>query len=150
MLGELNENQIEDLLKQQVTGRIGCHADGTTYIVPINYVYKDGYIYGHSAEGRKIEMLRKNPEVCFQVDNIESINKWKSVIIWGKYQEITDGREMQMAMQEIIRHIMPQMTGENAHPSHGITEDESDIGTSIDLVLYKIRADKKTGRFEEP
>jgi nitroimidazol reductase NimA-like FMN-containing flavoprotein (pyridoxamine 5'-phosphate oxidase superfamily) len=150
MLGTLSEDQIEDLLKQQVTGRIGCHADGITYVVPINYVYKDGCIYGHSAEGKKIKMLRNNPQVCFQVDDIENILKWKSVIAWGVYRQITDREEMQKAMQEIIRHIMPVMTDNDGHPSHGITENESDIGTSIDLILYKICLNKKTGRFEQP
>lgn len=150
MLGTLDENQIEDLLKQQVTGRIGCYADGITYIVPINYVYKDGYIYGHSAAGKKIEMLRKNPQVCFQIDHIESIVKWKSVIVWGVYQEITEREEMQEAMQGIIHHIIPLMPDENEHPSHGITDNESDIGTSIDLILYKIRLTEKSGRFEDP
>ncbi|HEY0176453.1 MAG TPA: pyridoxamine 5'-phosphate oxidase family protein [Pedobacter sp.] len=150
MLGELTENQIEDLLKQQVTGRIGCHADGITYVVPINYVYKDNYIYGHSAAGKKIEMLRNNPQVCFQVDEIESILKWKSVIAWGVYEQITDKEEMQKAMQEIIYHILPLISNNDGHPSHGITENESDIGTSIDLILYKICLNKKTGRFEQP
>jgi nitroimidazol reductase NimA-like FMN-containing flavoprotein (pyridoxamine 5'-phosphate oxidase superfamily) len=150
MLGVLSENEIEDVLEQQAIGRIGCHADGITYVVPINYVYKDGYVYGHSAEGKKIDMLRSNPQVCFQIDDIESITQWKSVITWGVYEEITDGKEMQKAMQEIIRHIMPLITDNNAHPSHGITESESDIGTSVDLILYKILLNKKTGRFEQP
>lgn len=150
MLGELSESQIEDLLKQQVTGRIGCHADGITYVVPINYAYKDGYIYGHSAAGQKIDMLRKNPQVCFQVDEIENILQWKSVITWGVYQEITDREEMTKAMQEIIHHMMPLIENTDGSPSHGITDDESDIGTSIDLILYKICLNKKTGRFERP
>ena len=150
MLGELNENQIEDLLKQQVTGRIGCHAGGITYIVPVNYVYKDGYILGHSAAGKKIEMLKTNPEVCFEVYDIESIFKWKSVIAWGRYEEITDIEEKQQAMQGIIHRIMPLVTSPSGHPSHGITNVEDDVGTSIELIIYKIRLNKKTGRFEHP
>ncbi|MCD0487825.1 pyridoxamine 5'-phosphate oxidase family protein [Pedobacter sp. MC2016-14] len=150
MLGELNENQIEDLLKQQATGRLGCHAHGITYVVPINYVYRDGCIYGHSAIGKKIQMLRNNPEVCFQVDIIESLVKWQSVIAWGTYQEITNRKELQKAMHEIISHIMPLMSDTEGHPSHGITESESDVGGSVDLILYKIPLNKKTGRFEHP
>lgn len=149
MLGKLKEDQIESLLQQQVTGRIGCYADGENYVVPVNYVYKNGCIYGHSAVGKKIKMLRKNPQVCFQVDEIENITNWKSVVAWGVYEEIKDREEMQGAMQEIIRHIMPSIIDPNGHPSHGITENESDIGSSVDLVLYKICLNKKTGRFEQ-
>jgi len=150
MLGQLNENEIEDLLKQQVVGRIGCHADNTPYIVPVNYAYKDNNIYAHSAKGTKIDYMRKNPQVCFQVDQIENINKWKSVIAWGQFHEITNRKEMVDAMQEIIQHIMPQVAEEQAHPSHGFTENESDIGTSVEIILYKICLTKKTGRFEQP
>jgi nitroimidazol reductase NimA-like FMN-containing flavoprotein (pyridoxamine 5'-phosphate oxidase superfamily) len=43
MLRELNDHQIETLLKDQFIGRIGCHLAGVTYIVPVNYVY-DGIV----------------------------------------------------------------------------------------------------------
>jgi len=36
MLGALNEDQIETLLRELPVGRIGCHADGITYVVPVN------------------------------------------------------------------------------------------------------------------
>src|SRR6195952_2636408 len=107
MLGELSELEIETLLKQQVIGRIACHADDTTYIVPINYVYNGTCIYGHSSIGKKIEMMRKNPEVCFEVDDIKSVFRWQSVIAWGRFEEITDSNEMERAMQRLLHRIMP-------------------------------------------
>jgi nitroimidazol reductase NimA-like FMN-containing flavoprotein (pyridoxamine 5'-phosphate oxidase superfamily) len=148
MLGELSEIQIENLLKRQVTGRIACHADGTTYIVPVNYIYNGSYIYGHSAFGKKIEMMRKNPEVCFEVDEIKSIFNWQSVVAWGHFEEITDMDEKQQAMQGLIHRIMPLVDRPTSHPSHGITDNENDIGTKIELIVYKITLGKKTGRFE--
>jgi len=148
MLGKLTDKEMDVLLKEQLTGRIGCHADSTTYVVPINYVYKNGFIYGHSAAGKKIEMLRKNPQVCFQVDDIVNIMNWKSVIAWGTFEEITEREEMQSVMQELIHHLMPSVGNDIGHPSHGITENESDVGTSIELILYKICLHKITGRFE--
>ncbi len=41
MFGELNPEEIEQLLSAQLVGRIGCHADGTTYVVPVSYGYQD-------------------------------------------------------------------------------------------------------------
>ena len=49
MLGELNTEQIEKLLQELPVGRIGCHVDGLTYIVPVNYVYDGINLYAHSA-----------------------------------------------------------------------------------------------------
>jgi hypothetical protein len=36
MFGRLNLEEIDELLHQQIIGRIGCHSDGVTYIVPIS------------------------------------------------------------------------------------------------------------------
>ncbi|OCX53917.1 pyridoxamine 5'-phosphate oxidase [Mucilaginibacter sp. PPCGB 2223] len=148
MLGTLDEKQIDDLLTRQVTGRIGCHAGGTTYIVPVNYVYRSPNIFAHSAYGKKIMMMRKNPKVCFQVDEIRNIFNWQSVIAWGQFEEITDISEKERVMQGLIHRIMPMVDQPSGHPSHGITESEYDIGTSVELIVYKIVLTKKTGRFE--
>ncbi|PJJ83581.1 pyridoxamine 5'-phosphate oxidase family protein [Mucilaginibacter auburnensis] len=148
MLGELNEQQINDLLRKQVTGRIACHAKGVTYIVPVNYVYDGEYIYSHSSEGKKIAMMRHNPEVCFEVDEIESIFRWQSVIAWGTFEEVKNMDEKQRIMQSIIHRIMPLSVNPDNHPSHGITENDSDVGTSVELIVYRIALSKKTGRFE--
>ncbi|CAN5234866.1 pyridoxamine 5'-phosphate oxidase family protein [soil metagenome] len=148
MLGKLNKKQIEDLLKQQVTGRVACHAEGDIYIVPVNYVYDGSCIMGHSSMGKKIEMMRKNPEVCFQVDQMESLFRWKSVIAWGRFKEVTDEDEKQQVMQALIHRIMPLADRPSNHPFHGITEQESEVGSKVQLIVYKIKLRKKTGRFE--
>ncbi len=149
MLGELNESQIESLLHDLPVGRIGCHADGITYIVPVNYAYDGVNLYAHSAKGMKIDMMRKNPDVCFQADAITDLQNWESVICWGKFEEITDMLERENAMQKIINKMMPLMRGENAQPSHGFTTSASDVGNDVELILYKIILSKKTGRFEK-
>ncbi|WP_295654362.1 pyridoxamine 5'-phosphate oxidase family protein [uncultured Mucilaginibacter sp.] len=148
MLGELNEAQIEDLLKKQITGRIGSTDGILPYIVPINYVYNGKAIISHSAPGKKIDMMRKNPRVCFQVDDIKSIFNWKSVVAWGRFEEITDMAEKEQAMMLLNKSIEPLIEKPADHPSHGIAEDEEDVGTRLELILYKIVLVAKTGRFE--
>ena len=148
MLGILNEKQIEELLKRQVTGRVGCHVNGDTYIVPVNYNYKNGILYAHSGPGKKIDMMRQNPNVCFEVDDIQSIFHWHSVIAWGTFEEIKDPDEKQQAMQGLIHRLMPLVESPEGHPSHGITEKEADIDTLIEYIVYKIKITRVTGRFE--
>jgi nitroimidazol reductase NimA-like FMN-containing flavoprotein (pyridoxamine 5'-phosphate oxidase superfamily) len=149
MLGELDGLQIEDLLMSLPVGRIGCHADGVTYIIPINYVYENDTIYAHSKKGMKIDMMRKNPNVCFQVDAIDDLLNWESVIAWGRFEEIFDMHEKTFIMQKIINRVMPLLEGNTAHPSHGFTANAFDVGEGVELILYKIHLDKKTGRFEK-
>jgi len=143
MLGDLNKGEIISLLESQVIGRLGCHQDGETYIVPINYVYRNNAIYAHSGPGKKIDMLRADPRVCFQVDQIADIFKWKSVILWGTFKEL-QGEERQQAMQGIIYRIMPLTYRPSQETSHGI-----DAGAHQNIIVYKINIKEGTGRFEE-
>lgn len=149
MLGKLDNDQIEGLLYSQNVGRIGCHANDITYVVPVNYAYDGVSIYSHSGAGMKINMLRRNPNVCFQVDVIKDIQDWQSVIVWGRYVEIENMDEKQVAMQLINDTIADFLTSASGHPSHGITENASDVNFDHHLVLYKIKISQKTGRFEK-
>jgi len=150
MLGELNTTMVEELLETQLLGRIGCHADGVTYIIPVHYFYERPYVYAHSANGLKIRLMRENPEVCFEVDQVNDFFHWQSAVCWGTFEEITDIAESQRIMQKLNDRIEPYLSkAEDAHPSHGIAERASEIGTSKELVVYRIELSKKTGRFEQ-
>lgn len=142
MLGDLNKREIIDLLERQVIGRLGCHADDETYVVPVNFIFRNNAIYAHTGNGKKLEMMRKNPKVCFQVDEIQDTFRWKSVIVWGTFEELT-GEERQQAMQGIIHRIMPLTDSKGQHSSHGIADEKYDS-----LVVFKIPLVEGTGRFE--
>ncbi|MFC6100289.1 pyridoxamine 5'-phosphate oxidase family protein [Olivibacter domesticus] len=142
MLGELNKREIIDFLESQFIGRLGCHLNGETYIVPVNYVYQNNAIYAHSGEGKKIEMLRANPRVCFQVDEIDNMFKWKSVILWGTFEELK-GEERQQVMQGLILRIMPNTNDPARNPSHAISPALHNA-----LIVYRINIEEATGRFE--
>ena len=88
MLGELTLEQMNEVLFNEVVGRIGCHGEGRTYVVPITYVFDGDAVYGHSADGLKIRMMRANPRVCFQVDQRENLANWRSVVAQGIYEEL--------------------------------------------------------------
>ncbi|MCZ4224957.1 pyridoxamine 5'-phosphate oxidase family protein [Pedobacter rhodius] len=142
MLGDLNKGQLIDFLEQQVIGRLGCHADGETYIVPVNYVYRDNAIYGHSGNGKKINMMRANPKVCFQVDEIFDTFRWKSAILQGNFSELA-GEERQQVMQSIIHKIMPLTNRPSEEPSHGISQAEH-----TNIIVYKIELTAASGKYE--
>ena len=98
MIEELDRAQIDDLLGAQVVGRIGCHADGVTYVVPVIYAYDGEAFYVYTAEGRKVRMMRANPEICFEVDEYES-GSWRSAIVQGRYEELDEaGAERALAL----------------------------------------------------
>jgi uncharacterized protein len=150
MLGELTHEQIEHLLHSEVVGRIGCHAAGRTYVVPVNYGYDGEFVYGHAAEGMKLRMLRANPEVCFEVDQRSGLSNWQSVIAWGTFEEV-EGQEATRVIDLLLDRLLPLIASEGA-PA---TRDEARTTLAVEapverLTIYRIRLHERTGRFEKP
>ncbi len=149
MLGSLNKDQIVTVLKQNSTGRIGC-TDGTkVYVVPVTYAFDGENIIGHTQPGLKVEMMRSNPHICFEVDEMQSLKEWKSVIAWGNYSEVTDDQEKRSAMRYFIQSILHLEVGETGKfkelPSKSAHPHEAGTHTTI---VFKIHLNEMTGRFE--
>ena len=80
----------ESILKESRICRIGLVDQDKPYIVPMNFGYKNGTLYIHSAkEGRKIDLMKKNPNVCFEMDELVRLKKAKQACEWGvQYQSM--------------------------------------------------------------
>lgn len=150
MIGYLTESECKDFLKNELIGRIGCSVGEEAYVIPINYLFDGRNIIAHSQEGRKIEMMRKNPKVCFEVDNMRSLQNWKSVIAWGKYEEVTDDNEKWDALHDFVNRMMYFKISETAHPPEMSPARMHPRSGKIKTVVYKIVLEKLTGRFEVP
>jgi nitroimidazol reductase NimA-like FMN-containing flavoprotein (pyridoxamine 5'-phosphate oxidase superfamily) len=148
MLGQLSEEQIEQLLEENFVGRVGCCLNGLAYIVPISYAYMDGYIYARTFEGMKLDIMRQNSSICFQVDDIPDMSNWKSVIGWGQFEELTERNERNKALQILMERKLPLLSStmtKFAEDWPFITEENFD---EIPGVAFRILLTEKTGRFE--
>jgi nitroimidazol reductase NimA-like FMN-containing flavoprotein (pyridoxamine 5'-phosphate oxidase superfamily) len=149
MLGELTRDQIEHLLHSEVVGRIGCHAEGRTYVVPVNYAYDGHFLYGHAADGMKLRMMRANPEVCFQVDHRTSLADWQSVIAWGTFEEL-QGSDATRALELLLDRLLPLLASEGATATRDEARKTLATGAPVErLAVYRIRLRERTGRFEK-
>lgn len=150
MLGVLSDKQIDHLLGAEVVGRIGCYAEGRTYVVPVTYVYDGSAIYGHTGEGVKVRMMRENPDVCFEVDRMENMANWQSVIAWGRFDELR-GTAAAHAMGLLMDRLLPLISSDTAAPTHGFGPSDvhrADVA-GRHAVVYRIAIREKTGRFEK-
>lgn len=151
MITELDREHAEMVLKTHYVGRLGCYADGRTYIVPITYVYEDGYVYGHTYEGQKIRMARENPELCFEVDDVKDLANWQSVIGWGTFEEL-QGEEAAKALDLLVSRLAALIAKQNGLASPDAV-DMDDITEGLRLratrgVAYRIKLRELTGRYE--
>ena len=114
---------IEEILRDNTVCRIALSENNVPYIVPMNYGYDGKAIYLHSAaEGKKIDILRKNDRVCFEIeDSIELktsteacsfSTKYRSIIGVGTATEILQTADKIAGMQS----IMYQQTGSKDWP----------------------------------
>ena len=147
MLGELTPTEIESLLHDQVIGRVGCWDSNNVFVVPITYAYDGNYIYGHSREGMKIKMMRNNPSVCFEVDVVHNMTNWKSVILWGEYEELTELNERQVAMETFADRMKPLIISETISPMMRQPEPHP-VDAILKPIVFRIKVNRKMGRYE--
>ncbi len=76
--------EIESIIRKSLVCRLGLADDGSPYIVPLCFGYKNNSLYFHSAkEGRKIEILKRNNQVCFEFDSNFEVQTGKAACDWG-------------------------------------------------------------------
>lgn len=150
MIGTLTSGQIDEVLRLQLYGRIACQHGGKLYVVPISYAFDGEHLYAHSKEGLKIEMLRKHPSTCFQTDIVDNLANWRSVIVWGLFEEINDTNGEAFAKTLLDDRFGPLHISESImRPSEGIQPPLS-VEKKKKAVYFRIRVTERTGRFERP
>jgi nitroimidazol reductase NimA-like FMN-containing flavoprotein (pyridoxamine 5'-phosphate oxidase superfamily) len=93
LITEMTSEECREILARTGFGHLGCSRDDEPYVVPMYFAYETDYLYGFSTFGRKIEWMRSNPNVCIEVDEVTGHSSWASVIINGRYQELSDTPE---------------------------------------------------------
>lgn len=115
---ELDNEAIDAILARNNVGRIAYAFRDRVDIEPIHYVYEDGWIYGRTSEGAKIATIRHNYWVAFEVDEVEEIFRWRSVVIRGGFYNLTEddspqGHELRALAVDILRRLIPETFREN-------------------------------------
>lgn len=106
---------MEDVPLKATVCRLGLCDDEQPYVVPMNFGYENRTLYFHSAsEGQKLDILRRNNRVCFQVDtDVEIVvggsgcncrARYRSVIGFGLATFIEDPTEKRRALAVLMRH----------------------------------------------
>ncbi len=150
MTGHLTDEEIDELLTGNIFGRIGCTDGRQPYVVPTNYIFDGKQIIAHAATGRKIRVMRDNPLVCLEVDEVKSFTDWKSVIVFGRYEEITEEKEQLRAMKLFVDRMLHLKMSETAVvPDIAETRVHPRSPGFIKPVVYRIVIEEKTGRFEK-
>jgi uncharacterized protein len=174
---EMTESECLDVLGRSRLGRLGCARDNQPYVVPIYFVQQGPYLYAFTTLGQKVEWMRSNPLVCVELDEVEGDERWTSVVIFGRYEELpeTPGEEQQRLQEQLQERLHAREPGRRAERPAGSPEEQERLhaigllnkyarwwepgsaasrlrnpGGAVKPVFYRIRIDRITGRRATP
>ncbi len=129
----LDPDSIEALLAESIVGRIACNAPGERpYLVPLAFAYDGESVYAISGPGRKLDLMRADPRVSFEVDRVDRSDSWQSVVADGEFEEVTGADAIEMAI--------------------GLIEGATGVPVAMGdhSVVFRLRLGAKSGRYEVP
>ena len=138
VFSELTSDECIALLQRHQVGRLAVTHRDRIELVPIHYVYDDGWLYGRTAVGAKIEMVSHNRWVAFEVDEIHATFDWTSVVVkGGLYLLRKEGSKQEQAIYDkgvaLVRTIVPEaLTPDDPIPERAL--------------LFRIHVDEISGR----
>jgi nitroimidazol reductase NimA-like FMN-containing flavoprotein (pyridoxamine 5'-phosphate oxidase superfamily) len=140
-----DKSVLDEILTSSKICRLAMIDNGLPYILPFNFGFRENCIYIHSAPaGKKIDLLKENPLVCFEVEQQSDIMedevacKWstlyRSVVGYGNVEIITDFEQKTHGLEIIMTQ----------HGYKGKMEFEP---KEVDfIVLLKLKIESMTGK----
>lgn len=135
---ELTRDECDALLARNHIGRIAFTFHDRVDLEPVHYVYSGGWLHGRTSPGTKLSTLRHHPWIAFEVDEVEGLYDWHSVVVHGVVHiPDRDGSPTDIAAFDstlaLVRELVPDAL-EAADP------------TPERQVLFRIYAEEVTGR----
>jgi len=139
-----DQAQIKDILDRASVCRIALCDNNVPYIVPVNFGYAGDCLYIHCAsEGRKVDILRRNPKVCFEVDIDHALVagatpcsytfNYRSVIGFGIAVFVENAAKKRKGLDAIVKHYSG---------SHSSYSDDA----LAKVTILKIEIESMTGK----
>jgi uncharacterized protein len=129
--------EMHELLRMTNFGHLGCAREGTPYVLPMHYAYDGKDLYFYATEGMKTQLMKGNPQVCLQVEEVTDSLHWRSVMIIGKAVRLDDQKEIAHAWAQLDEHA-PAPASATKHDA----ATQKDDG----IALYRIQPEIIDGR----
>jgi len=149
-----DRREMEEILLAAKVGRLGICWNGQPLIIPVNFVYENGAIYFHGSDlGLKTEFLRRNPDVCFEVDEFwgtvpasvpcEYDTAYRSVVVSGTAQVLSSPEEKTVPLRLIVAKYAGQDAAKGLTP---LMVEEYRSSRGRETAVVKIRVKAMTGK----
>ncbi|HAF21489.1 MAG TPA: pyridoxamine 5'-phosphate oxidase family protein [Blastocatellia bacterium] len=144
---EMSEFECRQALQQATVGRLACARDNQPYVVPIYFAFDGQHVYAFTTLGQKIECMRTNARVCLEIDERTAPDQWKSIIVFGRYEELPDLPKYEAA--RVKAHELLQKHAMWWEPAY-LGAAHRDIPHSDTPIFYRLKMDRMTGHRATP
>lgn len=135
---ELTPKECVALLERHHVGRLAFSRKDRVDIEPIHYVHDDGWLYGRTQPGTKLEVVTHNRWVSFEVDEVDAIFDWRSVVVKGGFYLLRkDGSEQEREIYDRGVRILRRLVPETLTPDDPLPER---------AIVFRIHVDEMFGR----
>ena len=121
--------EIDATIRSARVLRLGLVDGREPYVVPLSFGYDGGSLYFHCApQGRKLEVIRTNDLVCFEVDELLSIAEAADACGWGaRYRSVMGtGRVVILEDPESKRRGLAAIMAQYTDRAHTFPDREVD------------------------
>ncbi len=139
-----DQSTLEEIIKSDLVCRLALSENDQPYIVPLCFGYHDTTLYFHSApKGKKLDMLKMNPNVCFEFDINTEIVKADKACQWGMQYGSVIGFGQAVIVENIkekekaISIIMNQYSDDQHHFSEDALRKTTVIKVNIQSMSGK-------------
>ncbi len=102
-MDDLSHTECLQLLDEELVGHLGVVDEGKAYVTPVSFTRDDSSLYFRTGPGRRLEVMRANPSVCFEASRFETDGgEWRSVVVWGDVREVTDAAHEARAVELLM------------------------------------------------
>ena len=137
---ELTAGECVTMMRATNLGRLACVRYNRPYIVPIYYDYYEDALYSFATLGKKIQWMRTNPRVCVEIDDIVDRFNWTTVVVRGRYEELTKAPAHAAARKRA--YLLFENRPDWWYPAAGKTRAAA-IRTPV---IYRIHVEEVSGR----
>jgi nitroimidazol reductase NimA-like FMN-containing flavoprotein (pyridoxamine 5'-phosphate oxidase superfamily) len=122
-LRALTADEIATLLSRNCVARIAYSLHDRVDIEPIHYAYDAPWIVGRTSVGSKLLTLAHNRWCAFEIDEVQSLFDWQSVVVKGPFTPLdaaVDGEDYDRALAALRRLVPTALTGDDPSPHRDV------------------------------
>jgi nitroimidazol reductase NimA-like FMN-containing flavoprotein (pyridoxamine 5'-phosphate oxidase superfamily) len=118
VIRDLSREEVEEMIIRNRVGRLAFAFHDRVDIQPIHYIYERGWLYGRTSEGEKIYTLKHNQWIAFEIDEVNELFDWRSVVVHGSFwiihpQGSSRAEELWAKAAKLVAQIVPGALTEN-------------------------------------